>query len=149
MLYDKPFSKENLDVYLKELAKCDAYIDLDSIEEVNPLVLYSICFGKKPILLNSSIYEGYFDKNQAIYVNGNTKRIILDDIFYKPLEFKQEALGIELQKIQVADLNNKLKKIITGEINIEIEESIRNDFCSKFDWKNVIKQFEKIIKFEG
>ena len=79
--------------YIRQISECDAYINLNSLEEINPLVLYSVALGKKPIIWNRDTYIDYFSANEMISIDMVKKIEVLDDIFLESPEHEQSRLG--------------------------------------------------------
>jgi len=131
--------------YIRQISECDAYINLNSLEEINPLVLYSVALGKKPIIWNRDTYIDYFSANEMISIDMVKKIEVLDDIFLESPEHEQKPLRLELAKPDIIKLSDTLRTLLSHRSAIEIGEDFRKKFCAEFDWKSIVSRFETII----
>jgi|GEM_PF-1057382 len=131
----------------EELYKCDCFIDIDSTKKIHPLLLESIAFGKKKIIIDDNRYEDYipddltyrikYKKKSALYEFGKIENPILDNVDFNRYYLINQPIK---ESIKLALLNAYNDRKYN-----EINNDFINDFSKKYNWLSIADRLKNII----
>ena len=118
-------------------------LKLNSNIELFPLVLESIAFGKKPIILDNNCYEGYFPNNLALRVKcDKVSRLFTDDT----VDLYDESKYYLVSRPRLESLRKSLHYAYNNKDSIKINDDNVNKFIDKYNWLNIAENLSALIK---
>ncbi len=129
--------------YLAALADSDVYINLNSVGELSPFVLYSVAMGKKPFLLDNGFYNDYVSAETSIVIKVKKDITYLDDILIDSPETVRAGQKAEILRPELLSLTEQILTIVNDPDLVKINENLREKFCEAFNWNSIFENLEK------
>jgi hypothetical protein len=142
------YGKESEEEILSDLIDSDCYININSRMVISPLILYSIAFGKKSIILDNDTYNGYGKSKNYLKVKCYKNPVVLSEPLFvqaAKLETKDYRRYCMSDKPDKESLKNILLYAYKNRDDLMIDQNDKNDFIEKHDWEEIVNKLISII----
>jgi glycosyltransferase involved in cell wall biosynthesis len=138
--------KVDEETIVKEVAESDCFIYLNSTTEISPVVLYSIAFGKKPIVPNLGEYSEYVKRELLIEVETYKKNAAfyegcLESAFIDRRDLSRYNLCFQISK---EDLSSAMDAVLEKGYN-NITNDDMHQFRQNYSWEKVAQKMINAI----